>query len=175
MKIMKLQFLIPALITSSLFAQGPGGFGRYGRPNGNSNTSPTPPTPAQLAARQLQSVARFVGLDSAQTSALTGNTTLTGELTTEETTLQANAMTLKTDYSTLATQLISSPSAVPAELTTIEGLVSANLALRVTAAGQIIAALQALSPALSSPQTAQLPNLVQRLVGGGGAGIYGRH
>jgi hypothetical protein len=170
---MKLQLLIPVLITTSLFAQGPGGFGRPGGPN--SNASPTPPTPAQLAARQLQAVARFLDLDSAQTSALTGNTTLTSELTTEETTLQTNATTLKTDYSTLATQLISSPSAVPAELTAIEGLMNANLQLRVTAAGQIIAAVQALSGnlALSSQQTAKLPNLIGMLAGGGGIGFYG--
>jgi hypothetical protein len=168
-----IKYFIPVVMATSLFAQGPGGFGRPGGPNGNSNTSSTPPTPAQLAARQLQLAARFLNLDSAQTSALTGNTALSSELTTEETTLQNNAATLKTDYSTLATQLIGAPAATPAELTAIEPLITANLQTRVTIAGQIVAALQALSPALSSQQTAQLPNLVGVLVGGGGGG-FGR-
>jgi hypothetical protein len=55
---------------------------------------------------------------------------------------------------------------------------NANFQLRETAAGQIIAALQALSGnlALSSQQTAKLPDLIGRLVGGGGVGFYGgRH
>jgi hypothetical protein len=117
--IMTLRFLISALITTALFAQVRGGFGRPGSANGNSSRSSTPPTAAQLAAGQLQTVARFLGLDSAQTSALTENTTLVTELTSEETTLQSNATTLQTDYSALATDLIQTPLSGPS-LTAIE-------------------------------------------------------
>jgi len=175
---MKLRLAIcTALISTVLFAQAPGGFG--GWRGANANTPSTPPTPAQLAARQLQLAASFLGLDSAQTSALTGNSTLTGLLATEASTLQSDAATLKSDYSMLATELISAPSSTPAELNTIEGLINTDLQLRVTAAGQIISALQALggSLALSSQQTAKLPALVGILTGGGGAAGFhgGRH
>lgn len=160
-------------MTSALLAQGTGGFG--GR---RANASSTPPTPAQLAARQLQVVAHFLSLDSAQTSALTGNTNLVGSLTTEETTLQTNAATLKTDQTTLATQLLAAPLSTPAELTAIDTLLNSNLQLRVAAAGQIVSALQGLTGnlALSAAQTAKLPNLIGLLAGGGGYGFHGpRH
>jgi hypothetical protein len=162
-------FFIPVILTTGLFAQSAGV---------SSPTNSTLPTPAQLAARELQTAARFLRLDSAQTSALTGNTTLTGELETTEATLQTNASTLKTDYGTLATQLISSPSSAPAAESSILTLIEADFPLRVTLAGQIISALQALSGnlALTSQQTAKLPALVAVLAGRGGAGPFGgRH
>jgi hypothetical protein len=155
-------------------SHGLAGFGPRGY-NRNSNTSQTPPTPAQLAARQLQAIARFLGLDSAQSSALTGNTNLASELTTEETTLQTNAATLKTDYGTLAADLLSSPASIPAEVTTIQTLLNADFQARITAAGQIVSALQALSGnvALTSQQTAKLPNLVGTLARGGAGSFRG--
>jgi hypothetical protein len=163
---MKLRLLIiPALMASALFAQGQGFGGRRGT-NRNANTQ-SQVTPAQLAARQLQMVASFLHLDSDQTSALMQNTALLGLLTTEETTLEANSATLKIEYSTLATQLIGAPSATPAELSAIEGLITTDLQLRVTAAGEIVSALQNLSPALSTQQSANLPRLIGVLVGGG--------
>jgi len=166
--------IIPALMTATLFAQGPGGFGRRGG-NANSNTPPTPPTPAELASRQLQMVATFLRLDSAQTAALTGNSGLVSALEAEENTLQANAATLKTDYGTFATQLIATPTAAQptAELSTIGGYVAVDLAARATAAGAIVAALQSLSPALSTQQTASLPSLIEMLVRGGAGGFGG--
>ncbi len=160
---MKLRLLIiGALMAGALFAQGQGRRGT----NRNSNTQ-SQQTPAQLAARQMQMIAAFLHLDSDQTSALMENTALLGLLTTEETTLQANAATLKTEYSTLATQLLGAPSATPAELSAIEGLITTDLQLRVTAAGEIVSVLQNLNPALSTEQSANLPRLIGALVGGG--------
>ena len=123
---MKLRLMIcTALISTVSFAQRPGGFG--GWRGANLNTPSTPPTPAQLAARQLQLASSFLGLDSAQTAALTGNSTLTGLLATEASTLQSNAATLKSDYSMLATQLIGTPSSTPTELSAIENLINTDL------------------------------------------------
>ena len=156
-----------ALMATASFAQGPGGR------RAASGTPPTPPTPAQLAARELQAAANFLHLDSAQTSALTGNTGLVSALTADEMTLQSNAATLKTDYGTLSTQLVSAPSVTPAELAAIQTLQNADLATRVQAAGQIIAALQTLSPALTTQQASNLPALAARLAAGGGAGRFG--
>ena len=168
---MKLRLLIiPALMATALFAQGQGGFGGRRGTNGNANRSSVPQsqlTPAQLAARQMEMVATFLHLDSDQTSALMENTALLGLLTTEATTLETNAATLKIQYSTLATQLIGAPSATPAELSAIQGLITTDLQLRVTAAGEIVSALQNLSPALSTQQSASLPRLIGALVGGG--------
>jgi hypothetical protein len=166
-QVMKL-LVIPVLIATALLAQGPGGFA--GRRGADGNSNKTPPTAAQLAARELHRIATFLRLDSAQTSALTGNSTLVGQLTAEETSLQANAATLKTDYSTLATQLIGAPSVTPAELATIESLRNTDLQLRITAAAQILSALQILSPGLSTEQTANLPGLIHMLAGNGGLG-----
>jgi hypothetical protein len=142
---MKMPFLISLIITVPLFGQVPGGFGQNNGANTNSTTTSTPPTPAQLVARQLQTVALVLRLDSAQTSALTGNTGLTNTLTTEEETLQANANTLKTDYGTLATQLISQPLSVPGELNVIDGLITTDLQLRVTMASAATMAMTATS------------------------------
>jgi hypothetical protein len=163
---MKIRLLIiAALMVTALFAQGQGFGGRRGT-NRNANTQ-SQQTPAQLAARQLQMVATFLHLDSDQASALMENTALLGLLTTEETTLEANAATLKIEYSTLATQLISNPSATPPELSAIQGLITTDLQLRVTAAGEIVSALQNLSPALSTQQSANLPRLISVLVDSG--------
>jgi hypothetical protein len=162
---MKLRLLIiPALMASALFAQGQG-FGGHRGTNRNANTQ-SQQSPAQLAARQMQMVAAFLNLDSEQTSAWMGNTALLGLLTTEETALEADSAKLKTGYSTLATQLIGAPSAEPAELSSIEGLITTDLRLRVAAAGEIVSALQNLSPALSSQQSANLPRLIGTLIGG---------
>lgn len=133
------------------------------------NQPATPQTPAQLAARQLRSVAVTPKLDAAQNAALTGNTDLVGALTTEETTLQSNDEMLKTDYEAFASQLIGSPGVPPAELTGIQTLLTNNFQTRATAAGEIVAALQSLSEPLSAEQTQNLPKLVETLVGAGSA------
>jgi hypothetical protein len=83
---MKLKFfLFPALMAAALFAQRP-------------NSTHTPPTPAQLAANELTRIARFLKLDSANTSKLTGNTALVGDIEAEQTALQASSASLKAAY-----------------------------------------------------------------------------
>ncbi len=162
--------IIPALITTGLFAQGFGG--PYGRRAGTSNASSThtPPTPAQLAAAELTRIARFLKLDSADTSKLTGNATLAGYIEAEETTLQGNATTLKTAYTALATDVATGNTN---DATTQEGkiqtAVNGDFQARVTAASQVVAALPGagLSVTLTS---AQLTSVAQLLIGGGGFG-----
>src|ERR1700674_3229740 len=101
---MKLRLLvIPALMATTLLAQGPPPGGRRGYASG---TRGTPPTAAQLAANQLRMAATYLGLDSAQSTALTGNTALVGELTGIQGTLQGNAATLKTDRAAAATAIV---------------------------------------------------------------------
>lgn len=162
---MKLRLLIiPALMATALFAQGPGGFRR----NGNaSSTPPTPPTPTQAATRQLNTIAGFLRLDATQTTALLASPLL-GQLTTEETTLQGNATTLKADWATVDAAIAGGGTP---DLTAIEGLNAADLAARVTAAGQVLVELKALGVTLTANQQTALINMVTR--GGGGPGGFG--
>lgn len=161
--------IISALATSALFAQG------FGRQRGaNSGGTHTPPTPAQLAASELTQIGRILRLDSADTSKLTGNTTLVSAIEAEQTTLQANATTLKTAYSTLATDVAGNNTAdATAQENTIQTTTASNLKARVMAASQVVAALPGagLSVSLTS---AQLTSVAQFLIrGGGGPGGRG--
>jgi len=166
---MKVRFLtVPILMAAAVFAQNRG-FG----PRGTSGTSATPPTPAQLATREIQMVAAFLGLDATQTSALVANSTLAGELATEQSTLQSNSTALQQAYSTLGASIASSPSTPPAVESQIGTLLESNFQARVTAAGQIVTAVESLG--LTSEQQQKLPNLVNRLVEGGLAGFGGPH
>lgn len=171
---MILRFItISALVSSALFAQG---FGQYGGRRGynaagattaGSGATHTPPTPAQLAAAELTRIARFLKLDSADTSKLTANTTLVGYLETEATALQTDAATLKTAYSTLATDIgTSNTKDAAAQESTIETTASGSLQARVTAAGQVVAELPnaGLSVTLTS---AQLTSVSRLLISGG--------
>jgi hypothetical protein len=165
-KSLKWSFLIVATLTAtSVFAQGPGGFGDH-RPNGGGpqGTSRTPPSAAQLAANELTMVARFLRLDSALTSALTGDTGLVADLTTEQTTLQTNAATISAAYKALATDVAAGKTADEAvQETTIETTNNLGVQTRVTAAGQVLSALPGLGISLSSTQAA---NLARMLIGG---------
>jgi hypothetical protein len=165
-KSLKWSFLIVAtLMATSVFAQGPGGFGDH-RPDGGGprGASRTPPSAAQLAANELTMVARFLRLDSALTSALTGDTGLVADLTTEQTTLQTNAATISAAYKALATAVTANK---PADETTLEATIEStnNLSLqaRVTAAGQVLGALPGLGINVSSTQAASLARM---LIGG---------
>jgi hypothetical protein len=157
---MTIRFLIAsALITTGLFAQG---FGRRAGASNGSNTH-TPPTPAQLAAAELTRIARFLKLDSADTSKLTGNATLAGYLETEETTLQTNATTLKTAYAALATDVATNDTKDAAtQESTIQTGVNSNFLARVTAAGQVVTALPGagLSVTLTSDQLTGVAKLL---------------
>ena len=160
--------IIPALMSISLFAQNRGGFGG---PRGfASGTSTTAPTPAQLATRELQMVAAFVGLDATQAATLSGNSALVADLTTEQTALQAESPALKTAYTALATSVAGTPAALPtATLTEIDGLTASSLQARVTATGQVVTALGSLG--LTSTQQGKVPHLISALVEGGLGGL----
>jgi hypothetical protein len=167
---MKLRFLIvPVLMTTALFAQNRGGFAPR-----SSGAAATPATPAELATRQLQMVSAFLGLDATQTSTLVGNTGLVADLTTEETTLQANQTALRTDYTALAASISAvPPTSTTASVTDITTRTTANLQARVTAAGQIATALGSLG--LTSTQQGKVQRLVAALVNGGLVGFRGPH
>jgi hypothetical protein len=167
---MKLRFLIiPVLVATTLLAQGPPPGGGRGFGGGNPGNPPPPPSPSQLATRELQLIAAFLGLDSTQTAALLGNPALPGQLTAEQTTLQADAAALKTFYSALATQLAGSPAG-PVDFTALSSARSADLAARETAANDVLAALGALSPPLTAVQIAKLPRVVGLIANGGMSG-----
>lgn len=160
---MKLKlFIAAALMVPALFAQGPRGH------NGGagSGATHTPPTPAQLAANELTMIARLLKLDSADTSKLTGNATLVGYLETEQSSLQANASTLKTAYGALATDVATNNTKdASSQVSTIEAATNSNFQTRVTAATQVVAALPGagLSVTLTS---AQLTSVAQALIHG---------
>jgi hypothetical protein len=157
---MKVKFLIfPALMATVLFAQRPA-------------TSHTPPTPGQLAASQLTRIARFLKLDSANTSKLTGNASLVGDIETEQSALQANAATLKAAYGTLATDISNSNTSDAAKQeSTIEATVNSNFQARIAAAGKVVSALPSVGLSVTlSP--AQLAGVAQLLLNGGGG--FGR-
>jgi type IV secretory pathway VirJ component len=166
---MKLRLLIiPALMATALFAQGPGG-PRRGNASGTGTstgtTTHTPPTAAQLAANQLTTIARYLKLDSAQTSALTASS-LVAVLTTEETTLQGYAATLKTARTAHVASIVAGAPSTSAE-STIESTNASILATRAAAAVQVLQALPGLGITVTSAQAA---GLAQLLTGGGGFG-----
>ena len=155
---MKLRLLIiPALMATALFAQGPGPGGRR-----QAGTAPTPPSPAQAAGRELNMIAAALRLTPAQSSALTGDTAVVTALTTEQTTLQGNAATLRADWTT-ANAAIAGGS-IP-DFTAIEGLNQANLTARATAAVAVLKALPGLGITLTTNQQA---GLIRMMVDGGG-------
>lgn len=167
---MKLKFLlIPALMATALCAQGPGGPGGPGghRQANGTNTAPTPPTPTQAATRELNMLAGFLRLDAAQTTALLASPLL-GQLTTEQTSLQSNAATLKTDWAAVEAA-IAAGGAAP-DLSGIEGLEHTNLTARVTAAGQVLTEVKALGVTLTATQQTALINMLVR--GGGSPGGF---
>jgi hypothetical protein len=166
---MKLKFLIvPALMTTALFAQNRGGFG----PRTSNGATATPPTAGELATRELQMVSAFLSLDATQTSTLIGNTGLVADLTTEETTLQGNRTALQTDYTSLGASIAAvPPTSTTAAVADISTRTAANLQARVTAAGQIVTALGSLG--LTSTQQGKVPKLVTALVDGGLVGFRG--
>jgi hypothetical protein len=168
---MKLRLvIIPALMATALFAQGPGGFGGR-RASGNATNTPrTPPTPAQLAGRELNMIAAALHLTAAQTSTLTTNATLVADLTAEQTALQGNAAALKTAWTTADTTIAGGGTP---DLTSINSLTAANLAARVTAAGQVLSILPGLGITLTPAQQTNLNNMLVR--GGGPGGFPGRH
>src|SRR5580765_8005096 len=82
---MKVRYIaVSVLMAAGLFAQGPPhGFGR--------NSTGTPPTPAEIVAREVQMLTRFLTLDAGQQA------TATTALTNAQAQVALNAATLKTD------------------------------------------------------------------------------
>jgi hypothetical protein len=161
---MKLKLLIiPALMTTALLAQGPGG---PGGPRRAAASTHTPPTAAQMAANELTMIARYLKLDSAQTSSLTGNSALVTDIEAEQAGLTSAGTALKTAYGNLATAVSGGTSPTAAE-TAIATASASSLAARVAAAGQVLTALKGLGITLT---TAQETGVAQLLIRGGGFG-----
>jgi len=142
-------FVLPLLIAATLSAQGPhGGFGR--------NSSGTPPTPAEMVAREVQMLTRFLSLDATQQA------TATTALTNAQTQLAVNAATLKADRLQLVTAIKANQvSGIPTLTSTIANLQGQQDAIRATAAATIYASL---TPA----QQMKLGDGLGPLMGGGG-------
>jgi hypothetical protein len=153
---MKVNCLIfPALMATVMFAQ-------------RARTSHTPPTPGQLAANQLTRVARFLKLDSANTSKLTGNASLVGDIETEQSALQANVATLKAAYSTLATDIATNNTSDAAKQEgTIVTMINSNFQARIAAAGKVVSALPNVGLSVTLSPT-ELTGVAQLLLNGGG-------
>jgi hypothetical protein len=173
---MKLQFVIipalviPVLMSTVLLAQDPSAPPNFGgrRANANSGSNTfTPPTPAQLGAGQLTSIARYLKLDSATTSKLTGDASLVSDIETQQATRQANATALSAAYAALAADL--APGGSGADLVKQEGIInnanSSNLAAGVAAAQAVLTELPHLGITVTSAQSA---GVARMLIGGGG-------
>jgi hypothetical protein len=150
---MKARFLISSLlIAGTLFAQGPPrGFGR--------NSNGTPPTPAEIVAREVQMLTRFLTLNAAQQA--TANTALTNA----QTQLAINAATIKTDRGLLVDAIKGNNQSgtIDTLTSTIANLQGQQDAIRAKAAAAIYASLHA-------DQIAKLGNGLGPLMGGGGFG-----
>jgi len=144
-------FVLPILISATLFAQGPhGGLGR--------NSTGTPPTPAEIVAREVQMLTRFLTLDAGQQA------TATTALTNAQAQLALNAAPLKTDRGQLVDAIKGNQLGTIDTLTsTIANLQGQNDAIRAKAAGAIYAVLTA-------DQKTKLGNGLGPLLGGGGPG-----
>lgn len=156
---MKARFLVlPILVAATLLAQGPhGGFGRN-----SGGTPPTPPTPADIVAREVRMLTRFLTLDP--TTQVPQVTTI---LTSEQDQLAVSAATLKTDrgYLTNAIKGDTSHGTIDTLTSTIANMQGQNDAIRAKA----VAAIYAL---LTSDQKMKLGNGLGPLMGGGGG--FGR-
>jgi hypothetical protein len=145
-------FVLSILIAATLLAQGPrGGFGR--------NSNGTPPTPADIVAREVQMLTRFLTLDAGQQA------TATTALTNAQAQVALNAPTLKADRAQLV-DAIKDPrqaGAIDTLTSTIANLQGQNDAIHAKAAAAIYASL---TPA----QQMKLGNGLGPLMGGGGFG-----
>jgi hypothetical protein len=164
--------IIPALMASVLFAQGRGGFGPRGGDNGTTGNNSTPPTAEQLATREVNLISMALRLSTTETSAMltdlacassatTVIATTPCALTAEQNVLHADAATLKTDWTALASDLASTPpTSTSATVTAINGLELSNLEARVGAAGAVLAELATLKVTLTATDQTKLLNLL---------------
>jgi hypothetical protein len=114
-------------------------------------------------------IAGFLRLDATQTTQLLASPLL-GQLTAEETTLQANAAILKADWATADATIAGGGTPDVSGINTAN---AGNLAARVTAAGQVFTALKTLGVNLTSNQQTVLINMLVRGGGGGPGGFRG--
>ncbi len=144
-------FLLPLLIAATLFAQGPrGGFGR--------DPNAAPPTAAEIIAREVQMLTRFLTLDAGQQA------TATTALTNAQAQVALNAATLKTDRGLLVDAIKGNQlGSIDTLTSTIANLQGQNDAIRAKAAAAIYASLTA-------DQKTKLGNGLGPLLGGGGPG-----
>ena|SRR5579864_5156045 len=146
---MKVRFLIlSTVIAATLFAQGsPRGFGR--------DPSAAPPTAADIVAREVRVLTRFLTLDAGQQAAATT------ALTNAQAQLALNAATLKTDRGLLVDAIKGNQLGTIDTLTsTIANFQGQNEAIRAKAAAAIYATLH-------PDQIAKLGNGLGPLMGGG--------
>src|SRR5258706_3716400 len=141
----------PILIAATLFAQGRRvGLGR--------DPNATPPTAAEIVAREVQMLTRFLTLDAGQQA------TATTALTNAQAQVALNAATLKTDRGLLLDAIKGNQLGTIDTLTsTIANLQGQNDAIRAKAAAAIYAVLTA-------DQKTKLGNGLGLLLGGGGPG-----
>ena len=144
---MKARFLVIFLLMgASLFAQPPRGGFRGDR---------TPPTPAEIVAREVQMLTRFLGLDTNQQASVS---TI---LTNEQAQLAVNAGALKTGRGQLTDAIKGNQlGAIDTLTSTIATLQGQNDAIRAKAAAAIYALLNA-------DQKTKLGNGLGPLFGGG--------
>ena len=149
-------FVLPILIAATLFAQGPrGGFGR--------DPNAAPPTAAEIIAREVQMLTRFLTLDAGQQA------TATTALTNAQAQVALNAATLKTDRGLLLDAIKGNQLGTIDTLTsTIANLQGQNDAIRAKAAAAIYAVLTA-------DQKTKLGNGLGPLLGGGPRRGFGRY
>ena len=166
---MKLRFLIvPAMMATALIAQDPSP--RRGVATGTHTF--TPPTPAQLAANQLTMIARYLRLDSTQTSALLADKALAGDIENEQATLQANATKLKTDITALNAAIVAAPKATP-DVSAINTLNALNLAAKAQLAGGVLSEIETNSSLGITLTAAQKTGIANLILGGGFGGGFG--
>ena len=158
-----------------LLAQDPGAPPDFGGRRGNATPGPhtfTPPTAPQLAAGQLTHIARFLKLDSAATSKLTGDAVLVADFEAQQTTHQKNATALSAAYAALAADL--APGGNAADSVKQEGIIntanSSNLAAGIAVAQAVLAELPHLGITVTA---AQATGVARMLIGGGGGGPFG--
>lgn len=159
--------IIPTLMASALFAQqGPDAFADGG------GTGTMSATPEQLATVEVYVISAVLRLNNTDTSALLADlacassaATVTAStpctLTAEQNVLQSNGASLKTDYTTLVTELSSTPpSSTTTTVAAINGLELSNLQAQVAAVGAVLAELATLKVTLTSTQQTNLLELL---------------
>jgi len=144
------------MLAGVVLAQGPGGGFRRGQANAG-----TPPTAADMVARRVQMLTKFLDLTSSQ------QTQVTTLLTNEASSLALNSPTLKTDRAALLDAIkANDPGQIDTLTAQIAALDGQQNAIRSKTAASIYAMLDAM-------QKTKVGNGLRGILGGGGPG-FGR-